>query len=101
MQASISQLQGQVREMAELVSRSCDASCLAGTQSLQHQAGLHTANAEQAQQVCSILTIRATTNMLAMLLAMLHTQAHSTSDHTYACYHDTNEPNQTFSLLIA
>ena len=53
MQASISQLQGQVEEMAELVSRSSDAYCLAGTQSLQHLADLQTANAEQAQQVCA------------------------------------------------
>lgn len=55
MQESISQLQGQVDRMAELVSTSCDASCSAGTQGLQQLAGLQTASAEQAQQVrCSL-----------------------------------------------
>ena len=52
-QESIAQLQGQISQMAELVSRTCDASCLAGTQGLQHLAGLQTANADQAQQVRS------------------------------------------------
>ncbi|KAL3151849.1 hypothetical protein ABBQ38_012814 [Trebouxia sp. C0009 RCD-2024] len=47
---SISQLQGQVDQMAELVSRSSEASCVAGTQGLQNLAGLQTASAEQAQQ---------------------------------------------------
>lgn len=55
MQESISQLQGQVGQMTDLVSMSCDASCLAGTQGLQHLASLQTANAEQAQQACSTM----------------------------------------------
>lgn len=53
MQEWISQLQGQVDQMTELVSRSCEASCLGGTQGLQKLAGLQTASAEQAQQVRS------------------------------------------------
>lgn len=52
-QESISQLQGQVDQMAELVSKSSEASCFAGTQGLQNLAGLQTASAEQAQQVRS------------------------------------------------
>ena len=56
LQESIAQLQGQVDQMAELVSRSTEASCLAGTQGLQNLAGLQTAGAEQAQQVCSALS---------------------------------------------
>lgn len=53
MQGSIAQLQEQVGQVADLVSRSSDDSCLTATQGLQHLAGLQTANAEQAQQVCS------------------------------------------------
>lgn len=56
LQESISQLQGQVDQMAELVSRSSEASCVAGTQGLQNLAGLQTASAEQAQQVRSALS---------------------------------------------
>ena len=47
------QLQGQVGQVADLVSKSSDDSCLTATQGLQHLAGLQTARAEQVQQVCA------------------------------------------------
>ena len=67
MQESISQLQGQVGQMAELVSRSSDAYCLASTQSLQHLAGLQKTNAEQAQQVCMHGRLHAMPSIQCML----------------------------------
>ena len=56
LQGQIAQLQGQVGEVGELVSRSSDAAGMAATQGLQQLAGLQTANAQQVHQVrCSVL----------------------------------------------